>query len=137
LYFSFEGIIKTKYEGVGGIISKLWYLFYLYPLSFYRQYRSLILELTSVVDEPGQLSWCSVILPIWRHWVQIHLSATYFNFCRVIMYSSNCIHTVSTAIHSVVWHWQALTDLRKNQQTGAGARGQIRLIDFEVMTLIY
>jgi hypothetical protein len=31
--YPFKGIIKTKYEGVGGITNKLWYFHYMYPLS--------------------------------------------------------------------------------------------------------
>jgi hypothetical protein len=27
---------------------------------------------------------------------------TYFKFCRIILYASNCIHSVSTAVHSVM-----------------------------------
>jgi hypothetical protein len=36
---SFEGVIKTKYEEVGGTINKLWSLFLPVPLPVYRQYQ--------------------------------------------------------------------------------------------------
>jgi hypothetical protein len=63
-------------------------------LCFYR--------ITANSHEPVQLSRYNVGLQIWMSGVGICMSANCFHFCEVLMYASNCVHTVSTAIDRVM-----------------------------------